>query len=227
MALPSSASRKRLSDERTFTRVAEVKRVTEVRSKPNADSRAITLLHRRTEDRWPEVYLLLRSRERVKGHRWVKLRLPGRPNGRTGWVPADALRKPMLTRKALVLDRSRLRVRLLRRGKVVWSRPSGSARRGWRRRAAASGSARSSAPSGIYGPWAFGTSAYSRLSEWPGGGVVGLHGTDQPSLIPGRPSHGCIRFRNADIRYLARHVPVGTPLRISTTRDRQTITHPG
>ncbi len=55
--------------------------MTEVRSKPNADSRAITLLHRRTEDRWPEVYLLRRSRERVKGHRWVKRRLPGRPTG--------------------------------------------------------------------------------------------------------------------------------------------------
>jgi lipoprotein-anchoring transpeptidase ErfK/SrfK len=48
----------------------------------------------------------------------------------------------------------------------------------------------------IYGPWAFGTSAYSALSDWPGGGVVGIHGTNQPGLIPGRPSHGCIRVRN-------------------------------
>ena len=32
-------------------------------------------LHRWTEDRWPEVYLLLRSRERVKGHRWIEIRL--------------------------------------------------------------------------------------------------------------------------------------------------------
>ena len=188
--------------------------MTEVRSKPNADSRAITLLHRRTEDRWPEVYLLLRSRERVKGHRWVKIRLPGRPNGRTGWVPADALRKPMLTRKALVLDRSRLRVRLLRRGKVVWSRPVGIGAPGMETPRGRFWIREKLRASGIYGPWAFGTSAYSRLSEWPGGGVVGLHGTNQPSLIPGRPSHGCIRLRNADIRYLARHVPVGTPLRI-------------
>jgi lipoprotein-anchoring transpeptidase ErfK/SrfK len=66
----------------------------------------------------------------------------------------------------------------------------------------------------IYGPWAFGTSAYSVLSDWPGGGVVGIHGTDQPELIPGRPSHGCIRVPNRDIHRLARLMPIGTPVRI-------------
>ena len=66
----------------------------------------------------------------------------------------------------------------------------------------------------IYGPYAFGTSDYSVLSEWPHGGVVGIHGTDQPSLIPGRPSHGCIRMRNHDIVYLARHLPIGAPVHV-------------
>jgi lipoprotein-anchoring transpeptidase ErfK/SrfK len=66
-----------------------------------------------------------------------------------------------------------------------------------------------------YGPYAFGTSAYApSLSEWPGGGVVGIHGTDQPGLIPGRPSHGCVRMRNADITRLWRLMPVGTPINI-------------
>jgi lipoprotein-anchoring transpeptidase ErfK/SrfK len=63
-------------------------------------------------------------------------------------------------------------------------------------------------------PWAFGTSAYSSLSDWPGGGVIGIHGTDQPELIPGRPSHGCIRIRNPAIVRLARRMPIGTPVRI-------------
>ena len=66
--------------------------------------------------------------------------------------------------------------------------------------------------SAAYGPLAFGTAAYSRLSEWPGGGVVGLHGTNAPGLIPGRPSHGCIRVRNDKIVALDRLMPVGTPL---------------
>ena len=65
-----------------------------------------------------------------------------------------------------------------------------------------------------YGPVAFGTSAYSRLSDWPGGGVIGIHGTDQPGLIPGRPSHGCIRVPNAKIVRLRRLMPVGTPVSI-------------
>jgi lipoprotein-anchoring transpeptidase ErfK/SrfK len=65
-----------------------------------------------------------------------------------------------------------------------------------------------------YGPWAFGTSAYSNLSDWPGGGVVGIHGTNRPNLIPGRPSHGCVRVRNDKVRQLARLMPIGTPVRV-------------
>ena len=60
-----------------------------------------------------------------------------------------------------------------------------------------------------------GTAAYSdALTDWPGGGVIGVHGTAEPSLIPGRPSHGCIRLRNADMERLYRRTPIGTPLRI-------------
>ena len=70
------------------------------------------------------------------------------------------------------------------------------------------------ASGGVYGPWTFGTSAYSSLSDWPGGGVIGVHGTNQPGLLPGRPSHGCIRVRNDDIRRLARLMPIGTPVHI-------------
>jgi lipoprotein-anchoring transpeptidase ErfK/SrfK len=67
----------------------------------------------------------------------------------------------------------------------------------------------------FYGPVAFGTSARSpTLTDWPGGGYIGIHGTDQPSLIPGAISHGCIRMRNADILRLAALMPVGTPITV-------------
>src|SRR5205085_11437870 len=47
----------------------------------------------------------------------------------------------------------------------------------------------------FYGPIAFGTSARSDvLTDWPGGGFVGIHGTNEPYLIPGYISHGCIRL---------------------------------
>ena len=53
-----------------------------------------------------------------------------------------------------------------------------------------------------------------QATDWPAGGFVGIHGTDRPDLVPGRVSHGCIRFRNADILALARRMPVGTPVTI-------------
>jgi lipoprotein-anchoring transpeptidase ErfK/SrfK len=66
-----------------------------------------------------------------------------------------------------------------------------------------------------YGPVAFGTSARSaHATDWPAGGFVGIHGTDQPDRLPGRVSHGCIRLRNTDVVRLARHMPIGTPVRI-------------
>ena len=67
----------------------------------------------------------------------------------------------------------------------------------------------------FYGPYALGTSAYTpTLTDWPGGGIVGIHGTDEPQLIPGRPSHGCIRLRNADSRACGHVIEVGTPIEI-------------
>jgi lipoprotein-anchoring transpeptidase ErfK/SrfK len=68
----------------------------------------------------------------------------------------------------------------------------------------------------FYGPLAYITSATSdQLTDWPGGGIVGVHGTSQPGLIPGRISHGCVRMKNADILKLEKLMPIGTPLTIT------------
>jgi lipoprotein-anchoring transpeptidase ErfK/SrfK len=68
---------------------------------------------------------------------------------------------------------------------------------------------------GIYGALALGLSAYSRhRTDWPGGGQVGIHGTNQPRLIPGRISNGCIRMRNRDVLELGRIAGPGTPVHI-------------
>jgi lipoprotein-anchoring transpeptidase ErfK/SrfK len=42
--------------------------------------------------------------------------------------------------------------------------------------------------------------------------VIGIHGTDRPGLIPGRPSHGCVRVRNESITELVQKLPLGTPI---------------
>jgi lipoprotein-anchoring transpeptidase ErfK/SrfK len=67
-----------------------------------------------------------------------------------------------------------------------------------------------------YGPRAFGLNARSAvLTDWPGGGFVGIHGTNEPQILPGRVSHGCVRMRNAAILRLFRLMPLGTPVHIS------------
>ena len=46
-------------------------------------------------------------------------------------------------------------------------------------------------------------------------GVESLFGEGtEPGLIPGRPSHGCIRLKNRDIERLYELARVGTPLLI-------------
>jgi lipoprotein-anchoring transpeptidase ErfK/SrfK len=69
-------------------------------------------------------------------------------------------------------------------------------------------------PNPFLGVWAFATSAYSRLSEWPGGGIVGIHGTSMPQLLGKAVSHGCVRVSNAGILILKKYVGPGTPIRI-------------
>jgi hypothetical protein len=210
-AVPAAEARK-LSNERTVTRWAHATSRAPVRAHPDRDARRVARLRWYTEDGLPEVYVALRRRDG-----WVRVRLPKRPNGRTGWVPRVALGRLRVVRTFLRVDRRRLRATLFRSGRRVWRAPVGVGAPGTptpagrfyireRLRVRERGS--------LYGPLAFGTSAYSKLTEWPGGGVIGIHGTNQPALIPGRPSHGCIRLRNRAIRRLARLMPIGTPVRI-------------
>ena len=64
------------------------------------------------------------------------------------------------------------------------------------------------------GVFAVETSAYSRLTEWPGGGKVGIHGTSRPDLLGQAVSHGCIRVANATAEALKRFAPLGTPITV-------------
>jgi L,D-transpeptidase catalytic domain len=214
---PGAKGGVRLSNEWTFTRWAHPVRRAPIRWLPTPHARLIVRTHYLTEDGFPEVYPLLRSWRDSMWHTWLKVRIPMRPNGRTGWVRRSALGPPYRVRTLLVVDRRRLRATLYKRGRRIWRAPVGvgksstptPAGRFWVRE-----KFRTPGPSGLYGPVAFGSSDYSVLSDWPGGGVVGIHGTSEPFLIPGRPSHGCIRVQNKAVRRLWHLMPVGTPLRI-------------
>jgi hypothetical protein len=207
----------RLSNERTRTWSAYVDRFVYVRRRPSTRSRKLALLKDHTFHGSPEVVVLL-GRQTVDGRRWYYIRYAGL-GSRRGWVPASALTVKGRVNTRLVLNRRRFRLSLLRGRRVLFSSPIGI------------GAVGSPTPAGrfyirerlgpfratntIYGALAFGTSAYSRYrTDWPGGGQVGIHGTNQPALIPGRISNGCVRLRNRNVLRLGRRLRVGTPLLI-------------
>ena len=145
---------------------------------------------------------------------WYRVSVPGRPNGRKGWVRAGSVElRPV--NKRLIIDRSARTFQfwhgdvLLRTGRVAVGKPGAET------------------PTGLFyvlgkffpnaailGAFAFETSAYSKLTDWPGGGVVGVHGTPWPWLLGQAVSHGCIRLHNNDVLWLKSRMPEGTPIKI-------------
>ena len=207
-----------IGNGRHETRWAPIRHRVLARARPHARAQAITRLRTRTPEGTTHIVLALDRREDAQGRLWVRVTLPVLPNGTTGWVPRTALGGYGTALTHLFVNRRRLTLKLYRAGRLVMRAPIGIGRAG------------SPTPAGrffvrskltryrsaFYGPVAFGTSARSpTLTDWPGGGFVGIHGTNRPDRLPGRVSHGCIRMRNGDIRRLAREMPPGTPVTIS------------
>ena len=153
----------------------------------------------------------------LDGATWYRALLPMRPNGTTGFVPGSALR---ISQTPYRLDVSQSRFRL-----IVWKGCRVAAR--FTIGLGKSGTPtpvghfylislmKPPTPDSVYGAYAFGLSAYSdAIRDWRWGGVIGLHGTNDPASIGKRMSHGCIRMRNQDIERLARILPLGTPITI-------------
>jgi L,D-transpeptidase-like protein len=189
------------------------------RTRPSTAAPAVARLRLRTEEGTDELLLVLARTTDPAGRTWLRVRLPVSANNSTGWVVASALGDLQPVRTWLRVDTRRLRATLVKAGRVVFRAAIGVGRPRWPTprgefyiRDKLTGYGR---PGSFYGPVAFGTSARSKtLTDWPGGAIVGIHGTNLPNLIPGRISHGCVRLRNRDILRLARLMPVGTPLTI-------------
>ena len=187
-----------------------------VRSAPHSNARRVALLKEFRSEYRPQVVLALSQRSDPETGKptWYRISVPGRPNGRTGWIPAEAADiGPM--RRLIYIDRSARSLevwsdgRLLLKTKVAVGRPGMETPLGlfyvtWR----------FVPTSSVLGKFAFETSAYSSLSDWPGGGIVGIHGTFTPSLLGQAVSHGCVRVANGDIVRMRALVGVGTPIQI-------------
>jgi L,D-transpeptidase catalytic domain len=200
----------------TPARFASVEREVVARRRPSLTASSVAALALKTPEGTTNLVLVLGQVTRPDGQ-WVHIRLPVLPNDQTAWVRRRALGGYRFVHTRLIVDRERFIATLLYDGRAVFRASVGVGR------------PESPTPSGqfyvrdklsgfgnpFYGPIAYGTSARSAvLTDWPGGGFVGIHGTNEPDLIPGRISHGCIRMRNYDILRLSRLMPVGTPLTI-------------
>lgn len=150
---------------------------------------------------------------------WVKVSLPVRPNGSTGWVLAGSLDLRVLDH-AIFVDLSERRLRLERDNEVVFETdiavgsPSNPTPTG---RYFVTDVVQLSDPTGPWGPFALGLSAFSdTITEFNGGdGIIGIHGTNRPATIGQPVSLGCVRVPNEVAARLAEIIELGTPVEIS------------
>jgi len=190
---------------------------TVVRAQPKQSARVVETLAPKTADGTQNLVLAVDAVDVSTKETWYRVRLQILPNNSTGWVRSTALGKLNQVNTHLYVDRGTKRATLKRRGVTIFQTKVGVGLPYWPTPRGEFYIVSKFAGFGdpFYGPIAFGTSARSAvLTDWPGGGFVGVHGTSLPQLIPGAVSHGCIRMVNPAIVKLARLMPVGTPMTI-------------
>ncbi len=149
---------------------------------------------------------------------WLEVRLPGRPNGHTGWIRRRAAVESY-TEWHVVIALSRMSLTVYRAGHALMTFP------------AVVGKPSTPTPVGEFfveesvalpaydpgAPVAFALSARSNvLQEFAGGpGQIAIHGLANIGGVPGTAvSHGCVRLNSAAIRWLAARIGPGVPVTI-------------
>ena len=207
---------KLLDRSETVYRWAAILHAVEARAAPRPRAAVVGHVETRTPEDTTNIVLVLGARH-FRRELWALVRLAVLPNNTTGWVPRSALGGYHFVHTRLVVDLARLTATLFDDRRPIFRAPVGVGQSRW---PTPTGSfyvreELSGFSDPFYGPVAFGTSARSAvLTDWPSGGFVGIHGTNEPELIPGRVSHGCIRLRNEDILRLERLMPIGTPVTV-------------
>lgn len=149
---------------------------------------------------------------------WLEVMLPVRPNGSTGWVRNEDV-SLYVADSLIVVDLGERRLSYLVGGVELLSTDVGI---GSRYNPTPTGeffvtdSVSMSDPNSPWGPHAFGLSARSEtITEFNGGdGIIGIHGTNNPSSIGDDISLGCVRLPNDVITTLYAMVPIGTRVEI-------------
>jgi lipoprotein-anchoring transpeptidase ErfK/SrfK len=184
-----------------------------VRARPDPAARIVRRMAQVRDDFHLQVVLAVGAKRGADGRLWYRLSLPGRPNGQRGWVRSDLVQVRPVTNR-IVVDRGARTIevrrigsgRLLLRSVVAVGKPGAETPLGRDFYV----QSRYVPDDPFFGTFALETSAYSRLSDWPGGGVVGIHGTSLPGLLGQAVSHGCVRVQNSVATRLKALAPPGT-----------------
>jgi len=155
----------------------------------------------------------------VGGVAWLRVLLPGRPNGQTGWIRRS---ETSATRTSwhIVVDTSKRRVTVFYNGHparvfdAVVGKPSTPTPTGefFVEEVVKLG------PGDVGAPFALALSARSSvLQEFDGGpGQIALHGLDNVGGVLGTAvSHGCVRLSTAAVTWLAARIGPGFPVTIT------------
>jgi lipoprotein-anchoring transpeptidase ErfK/SrfK len=153
------------------------------------------------------------------GTRWLRVMVPGRPNGMKGWIAEQGT---VLTTTSwhVIVNTSSRRVLVYRYGRLVRSFP------------AIVGKPSTPTPHGQFfveesvlmppgstgGPFALALSARSNvLQEFEGGpGQIAIHGmANLGGTLGTAVSHGCVRLDDGAIRWLVTHIGPGVPVTIT------------
>jgi lipoprotein-anchoring transpeptidase ErfK/SrfK len=188
----------------------------EARSKPGSGSKSLGLVPARTPITEERTVLPVLAHTQ----HWLKVRLPGRPNGHAGWINRTASHL-WATDWHISLDLSRRKVVVYRASKPV------------RTFLAVIGKPSTPTPTGHFfveeslalrptdlgAPFALALSARSDVfQEFAGGpGQIAIHGVNNIGGVLGTAvSHGCVRLSGAAMRWLVYHVKPGVPVTITS-----------
>jgi lipoprotein-anchoring transpeptidase ErfK/SrfK len=149
---------------------------------------------------------------------WIRVEIPGRPNGRTGWISSASTRASATPWHILVETGAR-RVLVYRDGRVVMTFPAVVGKPSTPTPVGTFfvEEAVRLSPSDVGAPFALALSARSNvLQEFEGGpGQIALHGVANVGGVPGTAvSHGCVRLTAAAMGWLVSRIGPGVPVTI-------------
>ena len=145
---------------------------------------------------------------------WVKVQLPVRPNGSTGWVHASELAVRSVSNH-IVVEVAKRRLSAFRGSQLLMEVPVGV---GTPRTPTPTGDfyvdISIKNPGGPYGRHMLSVAGFSNVLKTFGRGIgqVAIHGTNNTGSVGQFSSNGCMRLTNEAVLQLAGLAPTGTPV---------------